>query len=212
MARPKVEINPICGKRLKQICREQGITQFQLSQMINLSQQGISAIVNGHASLTGEMANRVIEKFPQYRIEWLLGHDDIPTEEYVQSIKKTMLLRDRLMEEGYNQEIVTSLLRIIDIEARYEKLDIYINEPWEYKKMHDEGLITDEEWEGWTHSGKQSEHMKALASEHSDYVVTINGESFKIPVRDFFLLADDVEQYGLFRLREYIKNKKRRYY
>ena len=117
------------------------------------------------------------------------------------------------MEEGYNHEVVAALSNLIGIEGKYnEKLDISIDEPWKYKKMYDEGLISDEEWEGWTHGGNQSEHMKALAAEHSDYVVTINGESFIIPVRDFFLLADDVEQYGLFRLREYIKNKKRRYY
>ena len=212
MARQKVEINPICGQRLKQICQEQGITQKQLHEKIHLSQQAISAIVKGKASLTGDIANKVIEVFPQYRIEWLLGYDDMPTEEYAKSFEKMMLLRDRLMDEAYNQEIVATLLKMIDIEARYEKVDISIEEPWKYPKMHEQGLISDEEWEGWTHGGNQSEHMKALAAEHSDYVVTINGESFNIPVRDFFLLADDVEQYGLFRLREYIKNKKRRYY
>lgn len=212
MARQKVEINPICGQRLKQICQEQGITQRQLHEKIHLSQQGISAIVKGKASLTGDIANKVIEVFPQYRIEWLLGYDDMPTEEYAQSYKKMMLYRDRLSEGSYNRGVVETLLQIIDNESRHRKDNVSIEKPWTYKKMYDDGLISDEEFEKWTSGGGESEYMKSLAAEHSDYVVTINGESYNIPVRDFFLLADDVEQYGLFRLREYIKNKKRRYY
>lgn len=213
MARKKVEINPICGDRLKQICREQGITQLQLSNMIHLSQQGVSAIVNHHASLTGEMASRVIDVFPQYRIEWLLGYDDAPTSDDVQAHKNMMKLKAHMITASYNQGILNNLLGIIDNEARHnDGIDINVIQPLTVVQMHEQGLISDEEWEGWTHGGNQSEHMKALAAEHSDYVVTIDGESINIPVRDFFLLADDIDQYALFRMKEYMKNKKRRYY
>lgn len=212
MPRPPKEKNPKRILRLKQVLTDQNITQAELARRIPISQQVMSRMVNGEATITENTVRGIVRAFPEYRFEYLMGYDDMPTEEYVQSFEKMMLLRDRLMDEGYNREIVATLLKIIDIESRYEKANISIDEPWKYERMHKEGLISDEEWEGWTHGGNQSEHMKALAAEHSDYVVTINGESFNIPVNDFFLLADDVEQYGLFRLREYIKNKKRRYY
>lgn len=212
MPRPPKEKNPKRILRLKQVLTDQNITQTELARRIPISQQVMSRMVNGEATITENTVRGIVRAFPEYRFEYLMGYDDMPTEEYVQSFEKMMLLRDRLMDEGYNREIVATLLKIIDIESRYEKANISIDEPWKYERMHKEGLISDEEWEGWTHGGNQSEHMKALAAEHSDYIVTINGESFTIPVRDFFLLADDVEQYGLFRLREYVKNKKRRYY
>lgn len=84
MARPKVEINPIRGLRLKQICEEQKITQKQLSNVIHITQQSISSMVNGTATVTVETADLVTMAFPEYRKEWLLGLDDYKTEADVQ--------------------------------------------------------------------------------------------------------------------------------
>ena len=80
MARPAVKVKALCGKRLKQLIGEQKITQNELSKMIFISPQTISKIVNGTASLTEPVAWSIIDKFPEYRIEWLLGIDDFPTE------------------------------------------------------------------------------------------------------------------------------------
>lgn len=212
MPRPPKKINPIRIKRLKQVLEQQHLTQSELARRIPISQQVMSRMMNGEATITENTIRGIAREFPEYSFAYLMGFDDMPNEEYRQSFNNAMKFRDRLMDEGYNREIVATLLKMIDIESRYEKASISIDEPWKYERMHKEGLISDEEWEGWTHGGNQSEHMKSLSAEHSDYIVTINGESFNIPVRDFFLLADDVEQYGLFRLREYVKNKKRRYY
>lgn len=87
MARPKVKINPIRGLRLKQICEEQIITQKQLSKIIHITQQSISSMVNGTATVTVETADLVTKAFPEYRKEWLLGLDDHKTEEDLQRAK-----------------------------------------------------------------------------------------------------------------------------
>ena len=80
MARPKVEINPIRGLRLKQICEEQGIKQNHLSKIIHITQQSISNMMTGKATVTIDTVNQVTKVFPEYRKEWLLGLDDYKTE------------------------------------------------------------------------------------------------------------------------------------
>lgn len=79
MSRPKTEINPIPGQRLKQIIDEQGISQSELSRKIHLSQQTISRMIKGLASVTDQTADYVIKIFPQYRKSWLMGYDEMKT-------------------------------------------------------------------------------------------------------------------------------------
>lgn len=102
MARPKVEINPIRGLRLKQICEEQKITQKQLSNIIHITQQSISSMVNGTATVTVETADLVTRAFPEYRKEWLLGLDDYKTEADVQRARAEQFTQaiDEMEYEG----------------------------------------------------------------------------------------------------------------
>lgn len=79
MSRKYVDYNPIPGKRLKQILKEQGITQTQAGEFLHLSQKTISHMVNGESSVTNETADLMIKEFPQYRKAWLLGIDDYKT-------------------------------------------------------------------------------------------------------------------------------------
>lgn len=74
-----MEINPIRGLRVKQLCEEQGINQTELSQRIYISQQKISEMINGKANVTETTARAIIKAFPQYRFEWLMGYDDFKT-------------------------------------------------------------------------------------------------------------------------------------
>ncbi len=73
MAHPRSNINPLWGERLKTLCDNEKITQKELSKRIFLSQQTISKIINGKASLTMQTAREIIKNYPQYRIEWLMG-------------------------------------------------------------------------------------------------------------------------------------------
>ena len=75
MGRPRREINAIRGKRLKELIDDQCMTQKEFEKEINLSQQVISNIINGHAHLTDERAKEIIEKYPEYSLFWLLGYD-----------------------------------------------------------------------------------------------------------------------------------------
>lgn len=79
MSRPKTEINPIPGERLKMIIDEQGISQSELSRKIHLSQQTISRMIKGLASVTDQTASQITELYPQYRKSWLMGYDEMKT-------------------------------------------------------------------------------------------------------------------------------------
>jgi len=77
MGRLKTEINPIRAERVKIMIEREGLTQKELGLMINRSQQSISEIVHCKRALTESTAQEFIRVFPEYRIEWLMGYDDI---------------------------------------------------------------------------------------------------------------------------------------
>lgn len=79
MSKKPSEINPEPAKRLKELLMLENVTQEKLSDLIHLSQQSISRIIQKKQSLTDQTARAVIKVFPNYRIEWLLGFDDIMT-------------------------------------------------------------------------------------------------------------------------------------
>lgn len=79
MARPIVEINVKRCNRLKQLISETGIRQTQLSELTNISQQAISNMVQCKANVTETTARAVIEVFPQYNFDWLMGYSDYKT-------------------------------------------------------------------------------------------------------------------------------------
>ena len=79
MPRPRVEINPIRGLRVKQLCEEQGISQTELSKRIFISKQKISDMINGKANVTETTAKVLSEKFPGYDFEWLMGYRNFKT-------------------------------------------------------------------------------------------------------------------------------------
>ena len=76
MPHPKTEINPLWGIRLKEVCEQCDIRQAELAKRIFISQQTISKIINGKATLTRQTALKISEIFPQYSAEWILGLSD----------------------------------------------------------------------------------------------------------------------------------------
>ena len=79
MGRPKTEIKPKPAERLKMLCDDEGITQKDLSKKIHISPQTISKIINQRSSLTEDNAKRIIDLYPKYRFEWLMGYDPYKT-------------------------------------------------------------------------------------------------------------------------------------
>lgn len=80
MARKRQEINPKCRIRLKQLCDELNISQKQLHEAADVSENTLSKIATGKSPLTQATAANIIKVAPSYRIEWLLGLDDQPHE------------------------------------------------------------------------------------------------------------------------------------
>jgi len=99
MGRKSVEIKPEWAENLNTILDEQGINQLQLSKLIHISQQTISKIMNGKASLTEDNARLIIKHFPQYRLEWLMGYDQHKTltELYISIVSEAQHEGDTLM-------------------------------------------------------------------------------------------------------------------
>ena len=151
MARPHTEIKEIRCNRLKQILEETKTTQKQLHEAINVSQQGISQMVNCKANVTSTTATAVIKLFPQYRLEWLMGFDDYKTNadvyvSRINSLDHTDKVVCALAElAGYN---VYNIMHLnLDEEAQrnllFKGAHYHIceaNEP------HKEAFISFEEW------------------------------------------------------------------
>ena len=132
MARPKVKINANRGLRLKQICDEKGITQTQLSKLVNISQQAISNMINGNATVTETTAIEVIKVFPEYRYEWLMDFDNVNTKEE----KKIQVWE----QEG---KITTSTVQLIAASFRQQGYEMKMctpaNVPEGYKFHNNDG-------------------------------------------------------------------------
>ena len=74
MGRQKLpELNPVCGERLKALCKAEGISQEELAGIIGTSSQTISKAAKGKR-LTQNIANKITEAFPKYNTPWLLGY------------------------------------------------------------------------------------------------------------------------------------------
>lgn len=92
MGRIKVEINPVCGERLRQLIKDNGTTQKQLAKDIGVSEQTIYNIVRGKFSLTEAVAKLILEKYPTYCTDlWLLGKAEYRTSEIEQSSIKEQI-------------------------------------------------------------------------------------------------------------------------
>lgn len=95
MSRPKVEINDLRCKRLKEIIESERVKQNQLSKETGISQQAISTMVQGKANVTETTAEIIVKRFPQYSIEWLLGFSD-----YKNSTEKYSAVISQAQHEG----------------------------------------------------------------------------------------------------------------
>lgn len=76
MSKPRQEINPQSGERLKNLCKEQGITQTKLAEQINVTPNTLSKICKGKAPLTYRIADAIVKCYPLIRREWLMGLDE----------------------------------------------------------------------------------------------------------------------------------------
>lgn len=90
-------VNPEPGKRVKLLLEKEKMTHERLGELIGMSPQHISRIVNGHATLYEDVARRIIDVFPEYELSWLLGFSDYPTQE----IRREEIQRQREDAKDY---------------------------------------------------------------------------------------------------------------
>lgn len=165
MPRKKKPINPLQGKRLYQLLEETKTTQKSLSEHIYLTQQTISEITRGNASLTQENAERINKLFPNYSAEWLLGLSD-----YKNDAEKNIALLNKAMDDGGILEGCFKLLAklkgfiIVSPDDRLAE----ITTPEETIRQHKLGYyITDMNGKGCSLS---PEDMSCLENDVCDYV------------------------------------------
>lgn len=80
MAKTKLEIKPKCIDNLKELCKDEKITQITLSERIGISQNTISKILNGKSPMSHYVATEIHRVFPRYRIDWLMGDSEHKTD------------------------------------------------------------------------------------------------------------------------------------
>lgn len=91
MSKNRVNRNPECGRRLKELITSNGMTRDKFAERLPCSTGHISSIIYGKRSLTIDMAQRIkSEIFPDIRIEWLLCIDDFKTQEEKDAHSKEM--------------------------------------------------------------------------------------------------------------------------
>ena len=109
MARKRVEIKPQCGKRLKDWLNECNITQEELGNRIHLSQQTISKIVNGKATLTPDVARLISESVPNADGEFILS--DYLLNPDFEHKTESALLHSRLAREYRCDDLIDQLIQ-----------------------------------------------------------------------------------------------------
>ena len=117
MPKKKEAINPIVGTRLKTLLASYGMTQKQLAEKLNYTDQHISQIVRGNRRLTVEVAKDIVKLFPDHiRYEWLMGYDD-DSSQFEHGA--------RLIDEHFaKQKTMEDFIRMIAKSKKYEHSDL----------------------------------------------------------------------------------------
>ena len=77
--RKPVPTSSIRVERILKLMEEEKIrTQDEFAQRIGTSQQNLSRILKSE-KISEQTIKDIIQAFPDYREEWLLGYDDVPT-------------------------------------------------------------------------------------------------------------------------------------
>lgn len=82
MARKKSKVNieerdalrKLRGDNLRQVLSSHGMSQSTLADKIGYTPEHVSYIVNGIRNLTLEAAEKVVDLFPDVRLDWLMGY------------------------------------------------------------------------------------------------------------------------------------------
>lgn len=97
MARKKGEINPVCGRHLRELIKEKGESNISIANKFGYTPEHISQIIRGHKRLTESFAEALSREYPDYSIEYLLGIREYKSESHLIS----ELIRTEAKESKY---------------------------------------------------------------------------------------------------------------
>ena len=180
MGRPKGTINPKHKKRLEEFFKEAAnitgkrITQTQISELTNISQQTISKIMRGRNNITETTARLIVDAFPEmeWRYQYLLGLDDYKTEK-------------ELAFAPLVQAQEESNLLSVGLYAYAKLCGVTITDKWsEVKELPKTGSTT---------------FSEALGKQ---YALTYNGKKASLGIVEMNQLENEIYRFVKFRLME----------
>lgn len=134
MQKKNEEIKPAFSRNLNTLLLEQKITGKELAEMIHTSEQTISKARNG-IRLTKDLAESIINLFPQYNITWLLGYTQIPTkkesEELIHKAALATVKNAMIKEQDFISGIVY-IAKYCGLEAEYNEATLSLHERIQY--------------------------------------------------------------------------------
>ena len=108
MSRKRTEINPKRAERLKTLIDHEkdlhggDFSQTAFAKSIHMTQQNVSRSIQMRQGLTEETARHIIEQYPDYRIEWLLGYDDyMTTADYLLAVTAQCQAEEQVMNTAF---------------------------------------------------------------------------------------------------------------
>lgn len=194
MGRKKEQLNPVRSDRLKDIIsrlrHESGITQAEFSEKIGVGANALSAMKNMNRPITLETCWAIHQAFPEYSVEYLMGETGFPNDQ----VKKMIQRMEDASQNAQTVQYYIDMLNVLGISVVRPK-------PTGVKYM----TVTDE-------NGKTYETVDKVIWNHQGYAVSINGNVFNIPSRDFFIMADStvssirqsIERYQIHTERGYL--------
>ena len=142
MSRKKTEINPIRAKRLKALIDEEGLSQTDFADIIHMTQQNVSRIINLKTALTEATASEISSSFPKYSVEWLLGLSDHKNEAeaFRDNIDK-MNQEGDLLNNAFISLAALSGYRVKRLGYQGESVEEVVSSLYEYVEIEHEGKV-----------------------------------------------------------------------
>lgn len=120
MGRKKLEPTPIRAKRLQILRENEGVSQAAFALKIGYQdQRQISDMERGKRRVNDDTCKAVIRAYPEYRLGWLMGNDEIMTRsDAVSWVKHVAAVQDDALDRA-----ITELLIAADIETELVEQD-----------------------------------------------------------------------------------------
>lgn len=163
---------------MRSLLEKYGMEQQELANKIGYTKEHVSYIVNGKRNLTQEAAEAIIRIFPKTRIGWLLGYEELETD-------------DDILLEAANEFVIT--------EEAIIKLMRFAAKLLGYRLKWSDSACREGDEGGCIQEYDPREVRFDLTKGHNKFVITAGEE------RNF---RDNLTRYAVFLLEGLIHEKK----